>query len=422
MRLTTALRILRRDLVRYLRNPGRTALLFAIPLMMAAIFALVFGGGSDDGGITIRVLLWDEDDSLLGRLLQGAEDRPESEGRLDVVPVGPEGLAMMDHGDASALVHLPKGFTRAVIDGRPTAIEVVKNPAQRFLPLVVEEGVMLGATVLSAASRALRPELDAISSFLDADAAPEDAAVGALSQSFNRRAKQFDRYVFPPVVKLEAVDLGADEDDDATETSQGVAAVLSVFLPGFAVLGVLFLAQSATRDMLHDRETGLVRQLLTAPVSPASYLLGKCLSVLVVSATGLALLVAAGVAAGVSWGSPLAVAAVVVAAAVAASGTLLLVMSVVGSERQGDALSTIVIMSWCLLGGAFVPLSQMPAFLLPIAKTTLVYWATSAFSILIAGGGLADILPNLAVLAGAGALGIAIGAAVMGRRLARGAL
>jgi ABC-2 type transport system permease protein len=198
--------------------------------------------------------------------------------------------------------------------------------------------------------------------------------------------------------------------------------VLSLVLPGFAILGVLFLAQSATRDMLHDRETGVVRQLLTAPVTPASYLVGKCLSVLVVSAAGLGLLVAAGIAAGVAWGPPLAVAAVVVAAAVAASGTLLLVMSVVGSERQGDALATIVIMSWCMLGGAFVPLSQMPAFLHPIARTTLVYWATSAFSTLIAGGGFADILPNLAVLAGGGALGIAIGAAVMGRRLARGAL
>jgi ABC-2 type transport system permease protein len=113
---------------------------------------------------------------------------------------------------------------------------------------------------------------------------------------------------------------------------------------------------------------------------------------------------------------------VVVAAAVAASGTLLLVMSLVGSERQGDALATIVIMSWCMLGGAFVPLAQMPAFLHPIARTTLVYWATSAFSNLIAGGGIADVLPNLAVLFGGGALGIAIGAAVMGRRLARGAL
>jgi ABC-2 type transport system permease protein len=417
-----AFHILRRDLLRYLRNPGRTALLFAIPLMMAAIFALVFGGRGDGGGITIRVLLWDEDDSLLGRLLQGAGDRPESEGRLEVVPVGPEGLEMMNHGDASALVHLPKGVTRAVIDGTPTAIEVVKNPAQQFLPLVVEEGVVLGATVLSAGSRALRPELDVISSFLDADGAPEDAAVGSLSTSLNRRFKQLDMYVFPPVVTLEAVDVGAAEDEGTATKLQGVTAVLSLVLPGFAILGVLFLAQSATRDMLHDRETGVVRQLLTAPVTPASYLVGKCLSVLVVSAAGLGLLVAAGVAAGVAWGPPLAVAAVVVAAAVAASGTLLLVMSVVGSARQGDALATIVIMSWCMLGGAFVPLSQMPAFLHPIAKTTLVYWATSAFSTLIAGGGFANILPNLAVLAGGGALGIAIGAAVMGRRLARGAL
>jgi ABC-2 type transport system permease protein len=417
-----AFHILRRDLLRYLRNPGRTALLFAIPLMMAGIFALVFGGGGEDGGITIRVLLWDEDSSLLGRLLQGAGDRPESEGRLEVVPVGQEGLEMMNHGDASALVHLPKGFTRAVIDGTPAVIEVIKNPAQRFLPLVVEEGVILGATVLSTGSRALRPELDVISSFLDADDAPEDAAVGALSASFNRRAKQFDSYVFPPVVKLEAVDVGASHDEETAASPQGIAAVLSVFLPGFAILGVLFLAQSATRDMLHDRETGVVRQLLTAPVTPVSYLVGKCLSVLVVSAVGLALLVAAGAAAGVAWGSPVAVVAVIVTAAIAASGTLLLVMSVVGSERQGDAVATVVIMSWCMLGGAFVPLSQMPTFLHPIAKTTLVYWATTAFSTLIAGGDIADVLPNLAVLAGGGALGIAIGAAVMGRRLARGAL
>jgi len=225
------------------------------------------------------------------------------------------------------------------------------------------------------------------------------------------------------VVTLEAVDVGAAQDgEESGKKLQGVTAVLSVVLPGFAILGVLFLAQSATRDMLHDRETGVVRQLLTAPVTPASYLVGKCLSVLVVSAAGLGLLVAAGVAAGVAWGPPLAVAAVVVASAVAASGTLLLVMSVVGSERQGDVLATIVIMSWCMLGGAFVPLSQMPPFLIPIARTTLVYWAISAFSALIAGGGIADVLPNLAVLAGGGALGIAIGAAAMGRRLARGAL
>ena len=358
----TPLRILRRDLLRYLRNPGRTAMLFAIPLMMAVIFAVVFSGGGDDG-VTIKVLLWDEDDSLLGRLLQGAEDRPQAEGRLEVEPVGAEGLAMMDRGEASALVHLPAGFTRAVIDRTPTTIEVVKNPSERFLPIVVEEGVQLGATVLSAGSRAFRPELDVVSSFLEASSAPEDAAVGALSVSFNRRAKQLDHILFPPVVRLESVDVGAveaQEEDGGRAT--GMAAVLSVFLPGFAIMGLFFLAQSATRDMLHDREAGLVTQLLTAPVTPTSYLAGKCLSVLVVSAVGFALMVAAGIAAGVSWGDPPSVVALVIASAIAASGTLLLIMSVVRTERQGDTLSTIVVMGWCMLGGAFVPLAQMPRF------------------------------------------------------------
>ena len=42
----------------------------------------------------------------------------------------------------------------------------------------------------------------------------------------------------------------------------------------------------------------------------------------------------------------------------------MLITSFVGSERQGDTLTTIVIMVSSMLGGAFVPISQMPKFLL----------------------------------------------------------
>ena len=55
---------------------------------------------------------------------------------------------------------------------------------------------------------------------------------------------------------------------------------------------------------------------------------------------GFALLVVIGIAMGVSWGPPAAAAILVLATAVAASGTLLLIMSLVGSERQGDALTS----------------------------------------------------------------------------------
>jgi ABC-2 type transport system permease protein len=111
----------------------------------------------------------------------------------------------------------------------------------------------------------------------------------------------------------------------------------------------------------------------------------------------------------------------VFASAVMASGILMLITSFVGSERQGDTLATIVIMVSSMLGGAFVPISQMPKFLLPVAASTPVYWSVEGFSKLtIGGGGFPDIAPNLAVLFGVGGLCIVIGSRLLQRKLERG--
>lgn len=413
----TALAILRRDLKRYLRNPVRTALLFSMPLVMAAIFAVVFGGGGVEQ-ITIKVLLWDEDDSLLSRLASGIANNDDTGQQLQIEPVGEEGLAMMDRGEASALVHIPMGFTDDYLSGRKTTVGLVKNPAHRFLPQIVEEGVGIGGSVLSAASRVFRPELEQIHGFMAADDFPADLAVAGLSSGINSRLRGIQDMVFPPVISLETVTLGADAEQEADDIG-----ILALFLPGLAVMGTLFLAQSATRDILRDREEGLLRHLLTAPVSPADYLLGKCLSVLMVTGAGFALMILIGTAMGVSWGAPLATVVLVVATALAASGTLLLIMSLVGSEQQGDTLTTIVIIVWSMLGGAFIPLDQMPGFLRPFSATTLVFWATDAFNTLILrGGGLRDILPNVGVLVGVGSFFLGAGAWVLGRKIRRGAV
>jgi len=411
------LAILRRDLNRYRRNPIRTAMLFALPLVMAAIFALVFGGGGADE-ISIRVLLWDEDNSLLSMLVQGAAGSEESEQRLEIVPVGKEGLAMMDDGAASALVHIPVGFTRDFLAGEVTTVELVKNPSERYLPLVIEEGVGLGAAVLSTASTVFRSELETIGTLMGSRGFPSDAAVGGLGSDINSRLRGLEGFLFPPAITLESVDLAAPAEDEARPIT-----VLSYFLPGLAVMGTLFLAQSATRDILRDREAGLLRHLLTAPVSPGEYLVGKCLSVLLITSVGFAVLILIGVAAGVTWGPPVAVGVLMLATAVACSGTLLLIMSLVGSERQGDALTTIVIIAWSMLGGAFVPLEQMPAFVRPLSASTLVFWSIDAFNTLIHhGGGLGDIVVNLAVLSATGLTFLIAGALVLGLRIRQGTL
>ncbi len=412
------LKIVLRDLKRMVRNPVRTALLFALPLMLAGIFALVFGGGAASE-ISIRVLVYDEDQGLVSRLLGGAGAGPEMDRRLDLVPVGKEGFEMMERGEASALVHLPSGFTQNYLDGEPTVISIIKNPAERFLPQVVEEGGRIGAEILSQGSRVFRTELATIGNMTKNTAFPADLAVGSVASGVNHKLQSLERWVFPPVINLETTTVTPEITDEDGEG--GGTGILGFFLPGLSMMGILFLAQSATRDILHDRESGLVRHLLTAPVSSADYIAGKCLSVLVVSTVGFFLLVAFGIAAGVDWGPAPTTVALVLTASLAAAGTLVLISSLVGTERQADALSTIIIMVWCLIGGAFVPISQFPDFLRPLAKTTPVFWAVDGFQkAMQQGAGITAVSTNLLVLGGAGVIFLGLGAAALRRRMAGG--
>ena len=268
-----AINVVRRDLVRYLRNPVRTALLFALPLVMSAIFALVFGGGGGEQ-ITLKILLFDEDDSLLSRFLEGAGDSSEIEQKLEIVSVGAEGYEMMERGEASALIHLPEGFTEDYLDGVPATVDVVKNPSERFMPMVVDEGARIGAVALSEASRVFRAELEQIGRFTRSDEFPADLAVAGVSTGFNQKLSGLEKFLFPPAVKLESLTLkpaGAEED-------AGDFNILAYFLPGFSIMGILFLAQSATRDILLDRESGLLCHLLTAPISRRSRLTLDCVA------------------------------------------------------------------------------------------------------------------------------------------------
>ncbi len=412
--------LIRRDLTRYRRNPLRTALLFALPLVMAGIFALVFGGGGAEQ-VSIRVLLWDEDDSLLTMFAEGAAGRSDEASRLDIVPVGSEGLEMMEDGEASALIHIPVGFTDAFLAGNPTTVEVVKNPSQWFLPKIVDEGIHLGGGVLSVGSRVFRSELEQVAAMRGLDSFPSDLAVAGLSTGINSRLSDLNGILLPPLIALETT--GTAKTEETADTDDATTSILAFFLPGFAVMGVLFIAQNATRDLLRDRESGLLRHLLTAPVSPTEVLVAKCLSVILVCVAWFLLLVGISAAAGLNWGSPLAVVAIAIATSIAAAGTLLLIMSLVGSERQGDALTTIVIIVWSMLGGVFIPLSQMPSFVRPLSASTLTYWATDACNtIVLDGGGLTDIALNLAVLLGIGTAFLLGGALVLGLRIRRGAV
>ena len=72
-------------------------------------------------------------------------------------------LRLLNDNRISALVVIPQGFTSAFFQGTSArGLELIKNPAQRFLPAIVEELLRLVVESLNAVSQNLTSEFPAI--------------------------------------------------------------------------------------------------------------------------------------------------------------------------------------------------------------------------------------------------------------------
>ena len=148
--------ILRNDVRRHLKAPLPVIIFILIPLMMTGLIGTIFAPRADESRLPpIQVLLVDHDQGLVSRLLAGAFDNEEMRKTLQVtVTDEAEGRERMHRGRASAMVIIPEQFTVDLLDAKPVTLEIIKNPAEQFLPDIVEEFVNTLAVVLSGAVQA----------------------------------------------------------------------------------------------------------------------------------------------------------------------------------------------------------------------------------------------------------------------------
>jgi len=90
---------------------------------------------------------------------------------------------------------------------------------------------------------------------------------------------------------------------------------------------------------------------------------------------------------------------VCVFSAAACTAFAMLVTALVPNAEAASGLATFVIMLMSAIGGAWFPLTFMPAFIQQFSKFTLVYWSMEGFSaVLWAKQGFVQILPIIGVL------------------------
>lgn len=410
--------LIAKDLRRRRRSPVNLLLTLAFPIALLAIIGLAFRPGGSTGLPSIRLLVENRDGELLGGLVSGALRNERMAEYFDVTLVeSGAGEAMVAGGDASALLVLTEGMTDSLLGGGRVTLTLVKDPGGVVLPGIAESFGELLALVLSTGVRVLGEPLREVRTLWDGEEWPADEAVGDLAVTFQSGFRRAEGILLPPAIGVEKVVI-ADSEKDEGESGINIFAYL---FPGMVVLGLLFVAQISMRDLVREREEGHLARILSSPVSMGELVLSKLIStILLLLACHLLLGAIAGLLFGIRWGNVPATILLVAAEGLAVTGLLALLFSIVRTERQGHALSSVVILAMSLMGGSMVPAEMFPSGFQAVTRMTVNYWAIEGFrEVLIGGAGVPEILPHLAVLGLFGAATAAAAAFLLPRRIRR---
>jgi len=170
---------------------------------------------------------------------------------------------------------------------------------------------------------------------------------------------------------------------------------------GYAVMFLLFALSGQSAAFFDEKNSGIFRRLLSAPVSRAQLLWSRFFYGIVFGLAQLSTLFLAGeLLYGVDatgHAAELIVVCICVAAACTAFGMLL--SAITRSAAAANSLATLIVITMSACGGAWFPISMMPAFMQHLAHYTLVYWSIEAFNaVLWAGDSFVQLLPTLGVL------------------------
>lgn len=158
--------------------------------------------------------------------------------------------------------------------------------------------------------------------------------------------------------------LGSGLESLSARTTGGVDLTTFMF-PGALAMAVLFTAIFRAASLVWDRELGFLREMMVAPVSRASIIVGKCLGGATIAATqGVVLLALAGLV-DVPYDPALIVGMfgllLLLAFALTAFGVLVAVQ--IKQAQTFTAVMQLLVIPLFFLSGALYPVSGLPAWL-----------------------------------------------------------
>jgi ABC-2 type transport system permease protein len=407
--------IIKNDSKRRLRAPLATILFLIIPFAMTALIGMIFDPGV--GGETklppIKVLLVDHDQNLASKFFIGAFDQKQVKDMFQATTVSEaEGEKLMKKGKASAMLIIPEHFSLDLAEQKPSRLVVVRNPAEEFLPTVVEEFANTMAIGFSGLAQVFADELKIIkmvgSSSLEKISFSELTPFLEMSRI---KIMALKKYLSPLLIGLKT----------STIAKPGQASkpkgfnIFAFILPGMLIMFLLFIIEAAMREIQNERADGKIRRMMFSPLTSRELILARIFSGWLLGMLICSLAMALGALIfSIEWGNVLWLFLLVSVTCFWGAAFFGMLNAFFRNKNQAGAFASPIILVSAAFGGSMLPLEQIPQGMRWLAKFTVNNWFITGCRQIVAG----DVpLASLLVLLGSGLLFGAVAMVALQRRL-----
>jgi ABC-2 type transport system permease protein len=378
------------NLRRTLRDRTNAFFVVLFPLLMVMVLGLAFGGE-----YTPRVAVVVEQS---GPLSDELVDELESSGGFEIVRADDRAEAVdgVETGRLSSALVIPADYDSVLAEDGDVAVEYLAT-ADRSAQQI---GMVVRGSVDAQASRikVARVIEEQLGGDLRTNLALADQTAAALPDVAVRTSTT-GTALFPE--DLGRFDLGA--------SSQ-------------LLLFVFVTSMTTATALIETRRLGVSRRMLSTPTRVSSIVAGEALGRIGVAVVqGIVIMAGSALLFGVSWGSPLAAAALMVLFATVAGGAGLLLGAVSKNHQQAIGAGLLVGLGLSALGGSMMPLEFFSPTMLTVAHFTPHAWAADGFAALVRHDGtVLDIAGELGVLLAYAVALFALGSWALRRRILRG--
>lgn len=389
-----------KDLSVFAKDRGQLIVLFLLPALLSSMVGSMINQQlqPEESDLLFPVYVVNQDSGPFGQrvvtTLKAIDQLDVKE--LDSVTQADEGVGT---GERIAAIVIPAGFTDNINAYEPSTVQVIVDPGQEDLGSLITglvNEIVAPLTTMGEIQYGIRTILDEAGVL---DQADPQLVRAALAQSVGAMMTQLQEMEQNPAIMV------------ASEDSEGAAVTVPdnafvVWMPAFAVWFAFFVVGNISTTLLNEREEGTLRRLVAAPIPEGAVIAGKMLAYGLVAVLQVAVVLGVGnIAFGMSLGdSPLGLVLITLGLALAATSLGMMVAGLSRTSGQANLIGMVLGFVLAGLGGclSFNPMKPMfrqEGVVGILGKLTPHSHGLEAYRrLLLEGGGVVDVLPQLGIL------------------------